>query len=380
MLLEFMYNLPKEIRSRTIKNINGLSMHILEAGYQDPSRPCIILLHGFPELSYSWRKILIPLANAGYYVVAPDQRGYGMTSGWSNNYDGDISQFFILNIVEDLKSLIKALNLNSIECLVGHDFGSFVAAYSALLFPNIFKSVVLMSAPFSGAPKVSQNLPKNKIDNIHDDLRNLNPPRKHYQWYFSSKEANDNMINSDQGVHDFLRAYYHFKSADWELNKPFKLKSWSATELEKLPRYYIMNNDKGMAETVVEYMPSRDKIDNCNWLTENELLNYSKIYKKTGFQGGLNWYRCMISQKFLKKLSKYSGLKITIPSCFIAGESDWGIFQKPGSYQEMYESVCSQMKEPVLIQGAGHWVQQEKPNLTFKKIIEFIRGLNNSIS
>ena len=89
MLLEFMYNLPKEIRSRTIKNINGLSMHILEAGYQDPSRPCIILLHGFPELSYSWRKILIPLANAGYYVVAPDQRGYGMTSGWSNNWTLD---------------------------------------------------------------------------------------------------------------------------------------------------------------------------------------------------------------------------------------------------------------------------------------------------
>ena len=114
MLLEFMYNLPKEIRSRTIKNINGLSMHILEAGYQDPSRPCIILLHGFPELSFSWRKILIPLANAGYYVVAPDQRGYGMTSGWSNKYDGDISQFFILNIVEDLKSLKKALKLNFI--------------------------------------------------------------------------------------------------------------------------------------------------------------------------------------------------------------------------------------------------------------------------
>tara|TARA_B100000029_G_scaffold409640_1_gene411272 strand:- start:90 stop:515 length:426 start_codon:yes stop_codon:yes gene_type:complete len=141
-----------------------------------------------------------------------------------------------------------------------------------------------------------------------------------------------------------------------------------------------MNNDEGMAETVLEYMPSRTKIDNCNWLTENELLNYSKIYKKTGFQGGLNWYRCMISQKFLKKLSKYSDLKIIIPSCFIAGESDWGVFQKPGSYQEMYESVCKKMKEPVLIQGAGHWVQQEKPNLTLKKIIEFIRGLNNSTS
>ena len=134
--------------------------------------------------------------------------------------------------------------------------------YSSLELPGFHKT--------SPVPPISDFLFKiskgklNKIDNIHDDLRNLNPPRKHYQWYFSSKEANDNMLNSDQGVHDFLRAYYHFKSADWELNKPFKLKSWSAAELEKLPRYYIMNNDKGMAETVLEYMPSRDKIDNCN--------------------------------------------------------------------------------------------------------------------
>src|SRR5205809_405795 len=93
--------LPQGIRSRFVGGINGLTMHILEAGFAAKGRPCILLLHGFPELAYSWRKVMLPLAAAGYHVVAPDQRGYGRTTGWDSNYDGDLSAFRVLNIVRD---------------------------------------------------------------------------------------------------------------------------------------------------------------------------------------------------------------------------------------------------------------------------------------
>ena len=84
--------LPPGIRSRIVGNINGLAMHILETGFETGPRPCVLLLHGFPELAYSWRKIMLPLASAGFHVIAPDQRGYGRTTGWDGDYDGDLDR------------------------------------------------------------------------------------------------------------------------------------------------------------------------------------------------------------------------------------------------------------------------------------------------
>src|ERR1700741_1321784 len=101
--------LPPAIRSRMIDGINGLSMHVLEAGFETAGRPCVLLLHGFPELAYSWRKIMLPLASAGFHVVAPDQRGYGRTTGWNGDYDGDLASFRLLNLVRDKLTLVAAL-------------------------------------------------------------------------------------------------------------------------------------------------------------------------------------------------------------------------------------------------------------------------------
>ena len=122
--------LPPGIRSRFIDDINGLKMHVLEAGVQD-SRPCLVLLHGFPELAYSWRKVMLPLAAAGYHVVAPDLRGYGRTTGWNAAYDGDLGAFRALNIVRDVLGLVFALGYRSLAGLVGHDYGSPIAAWCA---------------------------------------------------------------------------------------------------------------------------------------------------------------------------------------------------------------------------------------------------------
>src|SRR5215467_11281876 len=141
--------IPAGIRSRQIANVNGLTVHILEAGYETPGRPAVLLLHGFPELAYSWRKVMLSLAAAGYYVIAPDQRGYGRTIGWDDSYDADPDPFRILNIVRDAIGLVYALGYRSVDAIVRHDAGAPVAAWSALIRPDIYRSLALMSSPFA---------------------------------------------------------------------------------------------------------------------------------------------------------------------------------------------------------------------------------------
>jgi pimeloyl-ACP methyl ester carboxylesterase len=371
--------LPAGIRSRFVNDINGLTMHVLEAGYAEKNRPCVLLLHGFPELAYSWRKVMLPLAEAGFHVVAPDQRGYGRTTGWDGDYDGDLGSFRFLNLVRDALGLVSALGYRSVAAVIGHDFGSPVAAYCSLIRPDVFRAVALMSAPFGGPPSI----PFNTVDNIplreaasttiHDELAALTPPRKHYQWYYSTREANDNMHKAAQGLHAFLRAYYHYKSADWKQNKPSPLKAWAASELAKLPTYYIMELDQGMAETVAPEMPSAADVAACKWLPDEELKVYSGEYGRTGFQGGLQWYRCRTTGQYEAELEVFAGRTIDVPSCFIAGKSDWGIYQKPGDIERMQDSVCKQMLGCHLIEGAGHWVQQEQPREVSRLLIEFLR-------
>ena len=128
--------LPSGIRSRIVTNINGLAIHVLEAGFESKGRQCVLLLHGFPELAYSWRKVMLPLAAAGYHVVAPDQRGYGRTTGWDDAYDGDLDSFRIPNLVRDALGLTSALGYRSVSAVIGHDYGSLVAAYCAMSAPT----------------------------------------------------------------------------------------------------------------------------------------------------------------------------------------------------------------------------------------------------
>lgn len=374
--------LPAGIRTRMVAGINGLTMHMLEAG--DASRPCVLLLHGFPELAYSWRKVMLPLAQAGYYVVAPDQRGYGRTTGWDANYDGDLGSFRMLNLVRDALGLVSALGIRSVAAVVGHDFGSPVAAWCALVRPDVFRAVALMSAPFGGPPALPFDTVKNgdkpaAADSIHADLAALARPRKHYQWFYSTREANDDMWHAPQGVHNFLRAYYHVKSADWPNNKPYRLAAWSADELAKLPEYYVMDRDKGMAETVALDMPSAEQIAACRWLPDDELRIYSTEYGRTGFQGGLQWYRCATDLAFQAELQLFSGRTIDVPSCFIAGRSDWGVYQVPGAFEAMQTRACMRMIGCHLVDGAGHWVQQEQPEQVSDLLLAFLRRVSEPV-
>jgi pimeloyl-ACP methyl ester carboxylesterase len=361
--------LPAGIRSRFVDRINGLRVHVLEAG--EPERPLVLLLHGFPELAYSWRKVMLPLAAAGFHVVAPDQRGYGRTTGWDPEYDGDLASFRILNLVRDMLALVAALGHSSVAAVVGHDFGSPVAAHCALIRPELFRSVALMSAPFDGPPSRGADASRAYIE-IDEALGKLHRPRKHYHRYYSTRPANADMRDCPQGMHAFLRAYFHMKSADWPTNRPFRLAGWTAEELAKLPTYYIMDRDKGMAATVAPEMPSATAVAACRWLPDNELAVFSAEYGRTGFQGGLQWYRCGTLGIGAAELQVFAGRTIDVPSIFIAGQSDWGIYQMPGAIERMQASALTRMQGCHLIEGAGHWVQQEQPEKVSELLLGFL--------
>jgi pimeloyl-ACP methyl ester carboxylesterase len=368
--------LPEGIISRKIQNNNGLDMHILEARPDEQKRPLVILAHGFPELAYSWRHILPAIASLGYVVVAPDQRGYGRTTGWSNRYEDSIEPFNLANLARDIIGLVGALGYHKVRTIIGHDAGSYVAGTCSLVRPDIFQSCVMMSAPFTGTPPLSQDaisrLTRPSLLDFDKQLNALKRPRKHYQVYYSAPSANAEMMNASQGIHQFLRAYYHHKSADWHENQPTKLASWNAEVMAQMPTYYIMNKNDTMAETVAPYMPSENQIKNCQWLTNDELAVYASEYTRNTFQGGLQWYRCSVEGVNQKAMSLFAGLQITVPSLFLSGKQDWGIYQTPGAIEYMREQVCTSMKEIVLIDNAGHWVQQEQSQAVIDKLSDFI--------
>ena len=371
--------LPPGIRARFVSGVNGLTMHLLEAGYETAGRPCLLLLHGFPEIAFSWRNVMLPLAEAGFHVVAPDQRGYGRTTGWDDAYDGELRSFHVFNLVRDMLALVSALEHREVAAVIGHDFDSPVAAWCALIRPDVFHAVAMMSAPFAGPPPLRPEGEAGAVGalpggDIHADLAALARPRKHYQWYYSTREADADMHHAPQGVHAFLRAYYHHKSADWKQNQPFPLKGWIAEELAKMPTYYVMELDKDMAETVAPEMPSAAEMAACNWLPEDALRVYSAEYERTGFQGGLQWYRYATDSRFTAELKLYSGRTIDVPACFIAGRSDWGVYQKPHDIDKMRERACTQMRGCHLLEGAGHWVQQEQPEQVSELLLQFLHA------
>jgi pimeloyl-ACP methyl ester carboxylesterase len=370
--------LPAGMRSRCVDDVNGLRVHILEAGFETLGRPLLLMLHGFPELAYSWRRVMPALAEAGYHVVAPDQRGYGRTTGWSANYDDDLRPFRLLNAVRDALGLVAALGYRSTAAVVGHDFGASVAAWCALVRPDVFGSLALMSAPFAGPPALPFGIDGKDPEpppspTIHEALAALPRPRKHYQWWYSTRPANATMWHCKEGVHDFLRAYFHHKSADWKQNRPYRLAGWSAEELAKMPTYYVMDLADDMPAAVAKEMPSAAEIAACRWLPDSDLAVYAAEYRRNGFQGGLNWYRARTSGAFESELQVFSGRTIDVPSIFISGKSDWGVYQAPGNFERMQTTACTNMVGCHLLDGAGHWVQQEQAERVSELLLDFLR-------
>lgn len=365
--------LPREIKSNYAQDINGIDMHYLESGKKTSDSKLIILLHGFPELSYSWRKILPVLSDNGFHVIAPDQRGFGSTKNSDLTYTNNLFNYSQLNLVSDIYCLIKKLDYDKVHGIIGHDSGIGPASWATLLRPDVFQNLVTMSGPFTGPPSFifkskDEYIPE--TDQIDKDLAKLEFPRKHYQSYYRTKSANYEMMNSKQGLKSFIRAYYHYKSFDWKNNKPFEINLWDAKELSKMPTYYIMDKQKNMPETVNDYMPTEQEIKKCKWLTDEEIKVYFEEYSKTSFQGGLNWYRASVDYENLQKLSLFSNYRIDVPSLFISGKSDWGIYQKPGALRKM-QTIMTKFEGIELVENAGHWVQQENPDRVNELLLRF---------
>lgn len=234
-----------------------------------------------------------------------------------------------------------------------------------------------MSHPFDGTPSLPFNTisnppsPPQKKEDVHEALASLPQPRKHNKWYNSTAPAASDMENPKGELFSFLRGYFYLKSADWKANSPKPLKAGDATELAKLPYYYTMPLNSTMREAVKISMAGEDPAEvekQCaRWLDNKDLEIYVQEFSRTGFQGGLNWYRVSTDPKSMTDVELFAGRKIDVPSLFISGQEDWGTYREPGAIEKMGE-VCSQFKGVQLVERAGHWVQQEQP----KKVIELV--------
>lgn len=356
--------LPGGVTARIVETGAGLAMNVLEAG--PPGAPALLLLHGFPELAYSWRRVMPALAAAGWRVVAPDQRGYGRTTGADATYGADLARFGMPALAADALALVDALGLSQVGAVIGHDFGSPVAAWCALIRPDVFPAVACMSAPFPGPPGWRAEA---KPD-MAAALASLDPPRKHYQRHYAEPGANPEMTGGDLPA--FLRAYFHCKSGDWPENRPHRLPDATAEALAALPRYYVMDADKGMAETAAAMAPTPGEAAACRWMTEDDLAHYAAEYRRTGFQGGLNWYRRAVSAEGAAEQRLFAGRRIEVPATFIAGARDWGVRQVPGALEAMETAASADWRGTTLIAGAGHWVQQEAPEATVAALLAFL--------
>ena len=406
--------LPRGVCSRYIDCTStvGMLFHTLQSGIPSPGqrKPLILLIHGFPEMAFSWRKVMTSLAEPregapeGFHVVAFDQRGYGRTTGW----EADLpslgtslcgSSFIIMQLVRDTVTVVAALGYDRVRCVVGHDFGGVTAGWCACVRDDVFESCVLMSHPWKGTPPLpvarTSHQGKETLDTISEgereydphietSLASLDPPRKHYKWYSASAPAASDWLNPQPlSLREFLRGYMYTKSAAWPENAhPTPLRRWTAPELARMPWYYVMPQHLSMPQTIAVMLSNnpnaqRELQGTHSWLADADLGVCVDEWSRTGFAGGLSWYASMTDASVnASDVALFAGRKITVPLAFVSGESDWGNWQEPGTLRGMEEGrSCERYWGTKLIEGAGHWVQQERPRRVVDEIGAFLKAL-----
>jgi pimeloyl-ACP methyl ester carboxylesterase len=378
--------LPAGVRVRLVPNVNGLTVNMLEAG--TPGRPLVLLLHGFPNLGYSWRKQMPVLAAAGYYAVAPDLRGYGRTTGWDNSFDADFIEFLSLNQVRDQIALVHALGYHTVAMVVGHDTGAGIARNSALIRPDIFLRLTFQggvqggqrpsSFPFNianGAPMPRPGYTNAELDAAYAQL---NPPRRAYGNYWASKEADYDMKHLPPGMtmSSFFRAFYYMKSADFPGNQnlkplhPVRTAKEAAERDAIIPEYYVMRRDRSMPATMAAYMPSQEYIDSCKWLTPAECDVYGQEYTLSGWTGALHNYRRAFFPGSSLEMMTFAGRTVDVPTQIISPKEDWGgnrgVGGKAGDGFTKFKGIH--------IVDGGHWVHEEQPEIVSQLLISFLQA------
>jgi pimeloyl-ACP methyl ester carboxylesterase len=323
-----------QIQHRMI-DANGLRMHIAEQG----QGPLVILCHGFPESWYSWRHQLPALAEAGFHAVAPDMRGYGQT----DRPEG-IDQYTLFHLVGDIVGLIDALGQAS-AVVVGHDWGAPVAWHTALLRPDRVRAVIGLSVPFRPRGSVR---PTTLMPQTDDAV--------FYQLYFQTPGVAEAELERD--VRLTLRSICYSASGE----APRGPHTAGSRDVGMVPRH------GGFLSriTVAPPLPA--------WLSEDDLEFYVKEFSRTGFRGGLNWYRNI--DRNWELLAPFAGAQVTVPALYVAGDRDLVVgFRGMDQLIPNLTKFVPQLRRTLMLSGCGHWTQQERPGEVNAAMLDFLKSL-----
>ncbi|MBK9181247.1 MAG: alpha/beta hydrolase [Acidimicrobiales bacterium] len=313
---------------RTVET-NGIRMHAAEQG----DGPLVLLCHGFPELWYSWRHQLPALAAAGYHAVAPDLRGYGRTDA-----PDPVDAYTILHLVGDLVGLLDACDERT-AVVVGHDWGAPLAWTAAMLRPDRFRAVVGMSVPWTPRSPMRPT----------DLMRAVYPDSFFYILYFQEPGVAEAELDPAAG--SVQRGFLYTASGDVP---PERLHTGSRPP------------DDGLLPGLVQ----PDTLP--GWLTEDDLAVYTAEFERTGFRGGLNWYRNL--DRNWELTAPWADARIHQPALFIGGTRDGVLLMMPGAVEALVDTVPG-LRDSVLLEGCGHWTQQERPAEVNEALLAFLAGL-----
>ena len=324
-----------ELKHRTV-GTSGIRMHIAEQG----TGPLVVLCHGFPESWYSWRHQLAALADAGFHAVAPDMRGYGQT-----DRPAEIDKYTLLHLVGDIVGLLDTLGEPS-AVIAGHDWGAPVAWHAALLRPDRFRGVIGLSVPFRprGQARPTTIMPQN------DDAI-------FYQLYFQDPGVAEAEFESD--VRLTVRKMLYSASGD----APRREGGGAAADATGLvPR------QGGFLNRMV------DPASLPSWLTEADVEFYAREFARTGFRGGLNWYRNI--DRNWEILAPFAGARVLVPALYVAGDRDLVVsFRGMDQLIPNLAKFVPQLRKTIMLPGCGHWTQQERADDVNAAMIEFLRSL-----
>lgn len=307
---------------------NGIKIHIAEAG----AGPLVVLCHGFPESWYSWRHQIKALSEAGYHVVAPDMRGYGQT-----NRPNAIDQYSLFHLVGDIVGVVNAIS-DKPAVVIGHDWGAPVAWHCALFRPDLFRAVAGLSVPFRPrGPAAPTSLMPQTDSEIF------------YQLYFQAEGVAEKEFEQD--IRRTIRLVLAGRA-----NKQAPAMN------PMVPRQGGWHSSRPLPSSLP------------NWITEADIDFYVAEFQRSGFRGGLNWYRNL--DRNWELMAPWSGARVTVPAFYMAGEQDL-VVKFPGAEQLIANlgQFVPKLQKTIMLPDCGHWTQQEKPNEVNSAIIAFLKGL-----
>jgi pimeloyl-ACP methyl ester carboxylesterase len=323
-----------EVTHRSIE-ANGIRIHIAEQG----SGPMVLLCHGFPESWYSWRHQLQALSQAGFHAVAPDMRGYAHT-----DCPAEIERYTLFHLVGDMVGILDSLGEKQ-AVIAGHDWGAPVAWHAALLRPDRFRAVIGLSVPYRPRGSIAPTSVMPQTDEA-----------SFYQLYFQKPGVAETELEIDTRVS--LRRILFSGSGD----VPRRNSGAAPKSVGMVPR------SGGFLTRMVnpETLPA--------WLGEADIDTYVEQFQRSGFRGGLNWYRNI--DRNWELLAPFAGASVNVPALYMAGELDLVV-----SFPRMKEVIADlsryipQLRGTIMLPGCGHWTQQERPSEVNKAMLDFLHGL-----